>query len=690
MAIGNLTKVFLSPQALRRRLAQPERLLVAGLVERADGELRAIQTILVKQTHRTLSYQSGSPGSTTRAGYGRPPCRECHVNPVPAQDTETHHPAEEAGSVGTVQTQRVTLFHPPDPLELECKRTLGPIDVAYETYGRLDPARDNAVLICHALSGDAHVAGYHAEADHKPGWWDVMVGPGKGIDTDRYFVICSNILGGCRGTTGPSSVNPETDRPWGLDFPVITIEDMVKVQARLMDHLGIDKLLAVIGGSMGGMQVLEWTVRYPDRVVAAIPIATTSRLNAQSIAFDAVGRNAILADRNFEDGQYHDGPGPDRGLAIARMVGHITYLSRESMTAKFDADRHHPREVATEFEKEFNIGSYLAYQGDKFVERFDANSYITLSMAMDLFNLGATTEQLRANLSRAACRWLIVSFTSDWLFPAEQSRELVDALIAAGQPVSYCNITSEAGHDTFLLEDNLDVYGGMLGGFLLNRLGVDPSVDQSVDDDCGSGDPTSIFHRQRLDRLGELKTTELEELRNPGYAYPAVPPTPHETVDEEGQDDTKESPTDHPPYALQKNHDDHGTENEVTGKNRINRFHPRHESSGVGQVIANCRADRDEQPGIDDHPQARRAGDQRAPEDHQSKCQAQVDGPLHHGLLRVKPNPHLKHHPRQAQHPTQNTDDARRGACRIVLRHHLSPLHRRSLHPANPSPCSTA
>ena len=385
-----------------------------------------------------------------------------------------------------------------DALKLTSGGTLPDVTVAYETYGTLNEQRDNAVLICHALSGDSHVARHDAADD--AGWWEAVVGPGKAIDTDRFFVICPNVLGGCRGTTGPNCTSAQTGRPYGADFPVIAVEDMVDVQRMLIDRLGIDKLLAVTGGSLGGHQALCWATRYPDRVGACMAIATSARLTSQALAFDVVGRNAILRDPHFSGGQYYDqAQRPDVGLALARMLGHITYLSRESMTAKFDADRYHPREVITEFEKEFNIGSYLAYQGDKFVERFDANSYITLSMAMDLFDLGATTEQLRANLARAACRWLIVSFTSDWLFPAEQSRELVDALIAAGQPVSYCNITSDAGHDTFLLEDNLDVYGRMLGGFLLDRLGVEASIDENVDDDCGSGDPTSIFHRQRLD-----------------------------------------------------------------------------------------------------------------------------------------------------------------------------------------------
>lgn len=372
-------------------------------------------------------------------------------------------------SVGLVQTQTVRLFEPPDLLPLECGRTLGPIDVAYETYGQLNEQRSNAVLICHALSGDAHVAGWHSIDDRKPGWWEMMVGPGKGIDTNKYFVICSNFLGGCKGTTGPSSINPETGQPWGLDFPVITIEDMVKVQKALVDHLGIDKLLAVIGGSMGGMQVLEWTVRYPDRMVAAIPIATTARLNAQSIAFDAIGRNAILSDPNFHNGQYHDGPGPDRGLAMARMIGHITYLSEQGMHRKFGRELRHADQYTYDLSSEFSVETYLDYQGRAFVERFDANSYLYITKAMDYFDLHARSDSLAEAFKDVRARFLLISFSSDWLFPPQQSRQIVDALISINKSVSYSEITSPYGHDAFLLEP--EVLGRLIGGHLAAAAG---------------------------------------------------------------------------------------------------------------------------------------------------------------------------------------------------------------------------
>ncbi|MHC4486124.1 MAG: homoserine O-acetyltransferase MetX [Planctomycetota bacterium] len=266
-------------------------------------------------------------------------------------------------SVGIVQAQTIRLVEPAQPLELDCGKALGPIDVAYETYGQLNTAGDNAILICHALSGNAHVAGYNSADDKKPGWWDVMVGPDKGINTDKYFVICSNFLGGCSGTTGPSSINPETGKPYGLDFPIITIADMVRVQKLLLDKLEIKQLLAVIGGSIGGMQVLQWAIEYPDFVKAIIPIATTTHLGAQSIAFDTVGRNAILADANFAGGQYQDKQGPDRGLAIARMIGHITYLSEQGMREKFGRKLRSAEQYSYDLNSEFAVETYLDYQG---------------------------------------------------------------------------------------------------------------------------------------------------------------------------------------------------------------------------------------------------------------------------------------------------------------------------------------
>ncbi len=355
-------------------------------------------------------------------------------------------------SVGIVRTQTVRVVEQAEPLRLACGKTLGPIDVAFETYGKPDESGDNAILICHALSGNAHVAGYNNAEDKKPGWWDSMVGPGKGIDTNKYFVICSNFLGGCGGTTGPSSVNPKTHKPYGLDFPIITISDMVRVQKLLLDKLGIKKLLAVIGGSLGGMQVLQWTIEYPQFIKAAIPAATTTHLGAQSIAFDAVGRNAILADTNFADGRYHDRKLPDRGLSIARMIGHITYLSEVGMREKFGRNLRGADDYSYDFNSEFAVETYLEYQGQSFVERFDANSYLYITKAADYFDLAKDYGSLVNAFAKTECRFLVTSFTSDWLFTPAQSKAMVDALAAAGKDVSYCNISSPYGHDAFLLE----------------------------------------------------------------------------------------------------------------------------------------------------------------------------------------------------------------------------------------------
>lgn len=387
------------------------------------------------------------------------------------------------------------------PLELQLGGRLPSVTVAYETYGRLSTAHDNAVLVCHAISGDSHVARHDEEDD--PGWWDIMVGPGKPIDTERLFVICPNLLGGCRGTTGPGSLNPFTGKPYGRDFPTVTVADMVQVQAWLLDHLNIRQLLAVAGGSLGGHQALTWAVRHPDRVRSVVALATSARLTAQALAFDVVGRNAILRDPHFHNGQYYEKPqGPDVGLALARMIGHITYLSPEAMTEKFEADRLQPRDVAVEFEKKFSVGSYLGYQGAKFVERFDANSYVTLSLAMDLFDLGNTPEKLAETFRAARCRWLVVSFSSDWLFPPSQSRDIVNALLANHAPVSCCNVPSACGHDAFLLEDDFKVYGEMTRAFLGN-LAATPMVPPPTD---GPHGPMSIFHQHRLDydRIVEL------------------------------------------------------------------------------------------------------------------------------------------------------------------------------------------
>ena len=388
------------------------------------------------------------------------------------------------------------------PLALELGGQLAEVTVAYETYGQLNAARDNAVLVCHALSGDSHVARHDEEDD--PGWWDIVVGSGKAIDTDRCFVICPNLLGSCRGTTGPGSLNPATGKPYGRNFPTITVGDMVEVQRRLLDKLGIGQLLAIVGGSVGGHQALTWAIRHPDRVRSVVALATSARLTSQALAFDVVGRNAILRDPHFHGGQSYDRPqGPAVGLALARMIGHITYLSRQAMAEKFEADRLKPRDVAIEFEKRFSVGSYLGYQGAKFVERFDANSYLTLSVAMDLFDLGSTPLELAATLRPNRAKWLVISFSSDWLFPPEQSRDIVNALLANNTPVSYCNVQSNCGHDAFLLPNEVAVYGGMMRSFLAH-LAAAPGARAAVKEEVHG--PTSIFHQHRLDyeRIAEL------------------------------------------------------------------------------------------------------------------------------------------------------------------------------------------
>ncbi|HEV2393246.1 MAG TPA: homoserine O-acetyltransferase [Verrucomicrobiae bacterium] len=389
-----------------------------------------------------------------------------------------------------------------EPLEMELGGHLPSLEIAYETYGRLNAARDNAVLVCHAISGDSHVA-RHSDQDD-PGWWDIAVGPGKAIDTDRFFVVCPNLLGGCRGTTGPGSANPITGKPYGRDFPTVTVADMVEVQRRLIDSLGIRQLRAVVGGSLGGHQALTWATRFPDRLRGVIALATSPRLTSQALAFDIVGRNAILRDPHFDGGQYYGkSNGPSVGLALARMIGHITYLSPEAMREKFEADRLHPRDVAIEFEKKFSVGSYLGYQGAKFVERFDANSYVTLSLAMDLFDLGNTPAELAAAFRPARCRCLVLSFSSDWLFPPAQSRDIVNALVANGAAVSYCNVQSGCGHDAFLLPDEIEIYGGMMRAFL-DDLAPEGNSHAAIKDELHG--PTSIFHQHRLDydRILEL------------------------------------------------------------------------------------------------------------------------------------------------------------------------------------------
>jgi homoserine O-acetyltransferase len=374
---------------------------------------------------------------------------------------------------GFVQRRYFT-FAEDKPMPLDSGETLGPITLAYETYGRLNKDHSNAILILHALSGDAHVAGYHSPQDKQPGWWDDCVGPGKAFDTDKYFVICSNVIGGCQGSTGPGSVNPQTGRPYGLSFPVVTIGDMVRAQNRLIDALGIEKLLAVAGGSMGGMQVLQWAASYPERVLAAIPIAATARHSPMLIAFSEVGRQAIFADPNWNGGDYYNGPRPDTGLALARMIGHITYLSEESMHQKFGRRLETGERFGYDFKVDFAIESYLRYNGNRFTERFDANSYLYVTKSMDYFDLCNGYENLSAAFANSSrLTFLVVSFTSDWLYPVYHSKEIVSALTAVGADVSYCHIQSSWGHDAFLLE--VDTMTRLLSDFL-DRLVIEQGI----------------------------------------------------------------------------------------------------------------------------------------------------------------------------------------------------------------------
>lgn len=356
-------------------------------------------------------------------------------------------------SVGLVEKKFFTFAQPPNELILESGARLGPVTIAYETYGALTPDKSNVVLILHALSGDSHVAGYYNRDDPKPGWWDIMVGPGKGIDTNNYFVVCSNILGSCMGSTGPSSINPETNRPYALDFPVVTIGDMVTAQKALMDYLGIKKILSLIGGSIGGMQVLEWCVRYPEMVVSAIPLATTTKHSALAIAFHEVARQAIMADPNWNSGNYCSGPKPNRGLAVARMIGHITYLSDESMRLKFGRRLQDKSDFSSDFAADFQVENYLHYQGTKFVERFDANSFLYITKAADYFDLESQhgSGSVVKAFSKTRAKFLVISFTSDWLYPTYQSKAMVQAMKKNNLDVSFCEIEAEWGHDAFLL-----------------------------------------------------------------------------------------------------------------------------------------------------------------------------------------------------------------------------------------------
>ncbi len=348
-------------------------------------------------------------------------------------------------SVGLVKTQEFTF----ESLKLQSGEKLGPVTLAFESYGVLNKEKSNAVLIVHALSGDAHAAGVHAN-ENNPGWWDEFIGPGKAIDTDKYFVICSNILGGCKGSTGPASLNLKTNTPYALEFPLITINDIVNAQKRLIDYLGIEKLLAVIGGSMGGQQVLSWLVNYPKHICSAVPIATTIKHSPQQIAFNEVGRQSIMADAHWKSGNYYEGIAPTKGLAVARMIGHITYMSDKSMAEKFGRVKKDSAEPF-KFTADFEVEGYLRYRGDNFVKRFDANSYLYITKAMDNFDASGG-RPLQEILQGTLVKVLVISFKSDWLYPTYQSKEIVKACKLAGVETTYCEVDSTYGHDAFLLE----------------------------------------------------------------------------------------------------------------------------------------------------------------------------------------------------------------------------------------------
>ncbi|MFW6216565.1 MAG: homoserine O-acetyltransferase MetX [Desulfohalobiaceae bacterium] len=363
---------------------------------------------------------------------------------MPAKDT-----------VGVVETKYFEFAHPSKEMAFECGRSLGPLTLAYETYGQLDQKGSNAVLVLHALTGDAHAAGYHQVEGNRPGWWETMVGPDKGIDTNKYFVICSNVLGGCMGSTGPSSCKPGSQERYALDFPLVTIGDMVQAQMELVRYLGISKLLTVVGGSMGGMQALEWSVRFPEMVQSAIPIATTSRHSAMAIAFNEVARQAIMKDPNWNQGNYYHGSQPVHGQAVARMIGHVTYLSDEALRRKFDRGLQDRQGPAFDLSSDFQVGSYLQHQGEKFVHRFDANSLLYLTKATDYFNLAESYGQgsLVQAFSRARTDFLVVSFSSDWLYPTTQSRAMVQAMKKSNLDVNFCEIQIDNGHDSFLVQN---------------------------------------------------------------------------------------------------------------------------------------------------------------------------------------------------------------------------------------------
>ncbi len=363
-------------------------------------------------------------------------------------------PATRRQNEANAPTSLLAQFPADQPLQLASGKSLGPFQVAYQTYGTLNADKSNAILVCHALTGDQHVANPNPMTG-KPGWWGTMVGPGRSVDTDRFFVICANVIGGCLGSTGPASINPQTGDAYGLDFPVITIRDMVAAQVRLIDSLGIDQLFAVIGGSMGGMQVLAWAAYHSERVYAAVPIATAAWHSSQNIAFHEVGRQAVMADPNWNEGRYlRAGTNPRRGLAVARMAAHITYLSEDALQRKFGRNLQDRTDMSFSFSADFQVESYLRHQGSSFVDRFDANSYLYITRAMDYFDLAAEHDDVLANAFRGTkTRFCVVSFTSDWLYPTRESKEIVTALNAVAANVSFVEIESDKGHDAFLLDE---------------------------------------------------------------------------------------------------------------------------------------------------------------------------------------------------------------------------------------------
>jgi len=386
-----------------------------------------------------------------------------------AQLTEAHRPSSP-----------VVTFSESQPLHLECQQLLAPFSIAYQTYGELNADKSNAILVCHALTGDQYVSSRHPVTG-KPGWWETLVGPGKPVDTNRFFIICANILGGCMGSTGPASINPKTGKPYALDFPVITINDMVDAQARLIDHLGIAELFAVIGGSMGGMQVLGWAARHAGRVFSAVPIATAAWHSSQNIAFHEVGRQAVMADPDWCAGNYlAQGKVPKNGLAVARMAAHITYLSEDALHQKFGRSLQDRSQLTFSFDADFKVESYLRHQGSTFVDRFDANSYLYITRAMDYFDLASSYGDVLANAFRGTkTRFCVVSFTSDWLYPTRESREIVQALNAVAANVSFVEIETDKGHDAFLLEE--PEFFATIRGFInasAARRGLKPAKDR--------------------------------------------------------------------------------------------------------------------------------------------------------------------------------------------------------------------